>query len=47
MWQQHDVDEVIIMDMLLYATGSMQFTKPYVPPPYLNSLIEQMRRWVV
>ncbi|KAK0472891.1 hypothetical protein IW261DRAFT_1506334 [Armillaria novae-zelandiae] len=47
-WQWHDVDsEGMIMDMLRYRTGNTRFAKPYVPPSYLNSLIEQMRRWVV
>ncbi|KAK0212008.1 hypothetical protein IW262DRAFT_346163 [Armillaria fumosa] len=46
-WQWHGVDEGMVMDMLLYRTGSTRFAKPYVPPSYLNSLIEQMRRWVV
>ncbi|KAK0435950.1 uncharacterized protein EV420DRAFT_1652807 [Desarmillaria tabescens] len=46
-WQWDDVDEGMVMDMLLYRTGSTGFAKPYVPPSYLNSLIEQMRCWVV
>ncbi|KAK0493613.1 hypothetical protein EDD18DRAFT_407068 [Armillaria luteobubalina] len=46
-WQWHDVDEGMVIDMLLCRTGSTRFAKPYVPPSYLNSLIEQMRRWVV
>ncbi|KAK0184199.1 hypothetical protein F5146DRAFT_1171358 [Armillaria mellea] len=46
-WQWHDIDEGMVMDMLQYKTGSTRFAKPYVPPSYLNSLIEQMRRWVI
>ncbi len=42
-WQRHDIDEVIVMDMLLYVTGSMWFMKPYVLLSYLNSLIAQMQ----
>ncbi|KAK0199574.1 hypothetical protein DFS33DRAFT_1387886 [Desarmillaria ectypa] len=46
-WQWHDVDGGMVMDMLLYRTGSTRFAMPYVPPSYLNGLIEQMRHWVI